>query len=111
MKGFFATLAMTFLLVIPIVAFETEQTVFEPVTTRYVGYTISVNFPEKDVAFAHTFTDIALALSFEEAVWVSVPKKIAASKQATDRQGTILCVKTYWYPLIFDLRRGPAKPI
>jgi len=111
MKRGFAIMVMTFLLVIPVVAFETELTVLESVTTRYVESTNSVNFPEKDVALAHTFTDIALALSFEEAVrlvpQVSAPQMIA-SKQATNRQGTILCAKTYWYPLIFDLQRGPS---
>jgi len=106
--------AMTFLLVIPVFAFKTEQTVLKSVTARYALYTISVNLTEKDVASVHTFTDIALALSFEEIVrlvpYLSVPKMIAL-RQATNQLGDYIAHNTQrrLYPLMFPMQRGPAK--
>ncbi|MEA3453050.1 MAG: hypothetical protein U9Q96_01805 [Patescibacteria group bacterium] len=114
MRMVFAIMVMTSLLVIPVLAFETEQTVrMFPI----VGATferISGNSFQEDSAFVQILTDVALGLSFEELAYlasqISTPKVIA-SKQMAGQEDTSFCIHSSQFRqilLIFDIQRGLA---
>ena len=115
MKGFVAVTAMTLFLVITTLVLQAEQSIqgFTAVP-EHVLVAMPIDFAHENVAYAHGHMDVALGLSFEEVVHlvpqVSAPKVIV-SKQTNRPVGTSLSAQFDAYPLMFDLQRGPAKPI
>jgi len=114
-------MVMTFLLVIPTLALETEQAIQRFFVTEIALHRLSVNLSQDDAipvedddTPVQELTDVALGLSFEELVYLasqmSTPKLIT-SEQTKEQVGTFLSTRNPRSDkilLIFDIQRGLA---